>query len=123
MDDELPLVRTRRIKREQLALFLPSHELIKAFENIAVDVSEMLPEAIATAASSASQEAGSASAQASSALNQIARIADALELLALAPPSTPQPRPDATSDCHLCAALREEVAALAQRVQALELAP
>lgn len=42
-----PSVRTKRLSRDKLATFLKSHELIKAFEHIAVDVGETLPDAIA----------------------------------------------------------------------------
>jgi hypothetical protein len=41
-----PVVRTRLITRDKLAQFLPSHELIKAFEDLASDVSKTLPDAI-----------------------------------------------------------------------------
>lgn len=45
-----PAVKTQRIGRDKLAQFLPTHELIKAFENISTDVSETLPDAIEGAA-------------------------------------------------------------------------
>jgi hypothetical protein len=41
-----PPVKTRPITRDKLAQFLPSHELIKAFEDMASDVSKVLPDAI-----------------------------------------------------------------------------
>lgn len=44
-----PEVKTRRITRDKLASFLKSHELIKAFEDLAADVSETLPDAIMNA--------------------------------------------------------------------------
>ncbi len=51
---ERPLVKTRPITREKLATFLPTHELIKAFENLSADVSETLPDAIEGASVDAS---------------------------------------------------------------------
>jgi hypothetical protein len=47
---DLPTVKTKRITRDKLAQFLPSHELIKAFENLSEDVAETLPDAISGAA-------------------------------------------------------------------------
>ena len=44
---ERPIVKTRRITRDKLAQFLPSHELIKAFEDMSSDVSTTIPDAIA----------------------------------------------------------------------------
>lgn len=41
-----PPVKTRRITRDKLAQFLPTHELIKAFEDLSADVSQTLPDAI-----------------------------------------------------------------------------
>lgn len=41
-----PAVKTRKLTREKLASFLKSHELIKAFENLAQDVAETLPDAV-----------------------------------------------------------------------------
>lgn len=41
-----PPVKTQRLTRDKLAQFLPTHELIKAFENLSADVSETLPDAI-----------------------------------------------------------------------------
>lgn len=39
-------VKTRQISRDKLAKFLPTLELIKAFENLSEDVSKTLPDAI-----------------------------------------------------------------------------
>lgn len=47
---ERPPVKTQPITRDKLAQFLPSHELIKAFESMATDVSKVLPDAIENAA-------------------------------------------------------------------------
>lgn len=44
-----PNVKTRLITRDKLAQFLPSHELIKAFENMSQDVAETIPDAIESA--------------------------------------------------------------------------
>jgi hypothetical protein len=43
---ERPPVKTRPITRGKLSSFLPTHELIKAFENLSEDVSQTLPDAI-----------------------------------------------------------------------------
>jgi hypothetical protein len=42
-----PSVKTRPITRDKLAQFLPSFELIKAFEAMTQDITETLPDAIA----------------------------------------------------------------------------
>lgn len=42
-----PAVKTRGLTRDKLATFLKSHELIKAFEDLSQDVSEVIPDAIA----------------------------------------------------------------------------
>lgn len=44
---ERPDVKTRSLTRNKLATFLNSHELIKAFEDMSQDVSEVIPDAIA----------------------------------------------------------------------------
>lgn len=70
-----------KLTRNQLAAFLKDHESIKQFEKLFVQVDETTPDAV--------QEAGiaavSAQATANEALAQLRRIADALELLSLAP--------------------------------------
>lgn len=43
---ERPDVKTRRLTRDKLALFLPNQESIKALENMSLDVGETLPDAI-----------------------------------------------------------------------------
>ena len=55
-------------------------------------------------------------------LAELGRIADALETLAQAPVMQPVVAPEPI-DCPHCSSLREELASLAQRVHALELAP
>lgn len=39
-------IRTTRLLREELAQFLPNHRAIKAFENVAEDILNTLPDAI-----------------------------------------------------------------------------
>lgn len=55
---ETPVVKTRRISRDMLATFLKSHELIKAFEDLMGDVSQALPEAIASSSTDADSLVG-----------------------------------------------------------------
>jgi hypothetical protein len=50
-----PSTRTQRLPREELAEFLPNHRAIKAFENLVADVTQTLPQAIA----STTEDAGS----------------------------------------------------------------
>lgn len=74
-----------RITRNELAQFLPSQRAIRAFEQLfdavpsGINSNTTLIEEVSTAA-------GNADARAQQALDTISRLADAVELLALAPP-------------------------------------
>ena len=72
----------RKLTRDQLAKFLPDHESIKVFEQITANSGELLPDQIDQLA----LDTGIAQANATSALDSLDRIAQALELLATAPP-------------------------------------
>lgn len=72
----------RKLTRDQLAKFLPDHESIKVFEQITANSGELLPDQIDQLA----LDTGIAQANATSALDSLQRIAQALELLATAPP-------------------------------------
>jgi len=65
----LPIL-TRPISREKLALFLPNHESIKAFESLIDDVRETLPDAY-----QAAQDAADAAQTAAIAANEAANNA------------------------------------------------
>jgi hypothetical protein len=71
-----------KLTRNQLAKFLPDHESIKVFEQITANSGELLPDQI----EQLSLDIGIAQANANSALASLERIAQALELLATAPP-------------------------------------
>lgn len=71
-----------KLTRNQLAKFLPDHESIKVFEQITANSGELLPDQI----EQLSLDIGIAQANANSALDSLERIAQALELLATAPP-------------------------------------
>ena len=96
-------------RRSELARFLPTQELIRAFENIFDNASSTDSATIAAIVTSLTTlsgtvasiqveledvgiEAGTADAKANLANGQLARIADAVELLALAPPIVPPKR-------------------------------
>lgn len=72
----------RKLTRDQLAKFLPDHESIKVFEQITANSGELLPDQIEQLA----LDTGIAQSNANSALDSLERIAQALELLATAPP-------------------------------------
>jgi hypothetical protein len=116
-----PVVKSRRITREELARFLPSHRAIKAFEDLIDDVAEALPDAIEGDTNDIDIAQGSTAALAVEVLAQVERLRTLLEPLALRPvlePLLPQ------EDHHaLLQALREEFFALRQRVEALENKP
>lgn len=74
----------RPLTRDELAKFLPTQRAIRAFEKLF----ELVPgdfETLAILVQEVSVEAGSADARAQQALDSISRLADAVELLALAP--------------------------------------
>lgn len=71
-----------KLTRNQLAKFLPDHESIKVFEQITANSGELLPDQI----EQLSLDIGIAQSNANSALASLERIAQALELLATAPP-------------------------------------
>lgn len=72
----------RKLTRDQLAKFLPDHESIKVFEQITANSGELLPDQI----EQLTLDTGIAQANATAALDSLDRIAQALELLATAPP-------------------------------------
>jgi HPt (histidine-containing phosphotransfer) domain-containing protein len=110
------VVRTRRITRDKLAQFLPSHELIKAFESFTDDIISTLPTAIgenADAINDAQQMADSALALAAAAMG----MANLAAQLAAVPNDGPPPAPVITDQAPddlvaQLAALREEVNSL-----------
>ena len=71
-----------KLTRNQLAKFLPDHESIKVFEQITANSGELLPEAVEQLAI----DIGISQSNVNSALASLDRIAQALELLATAPP-------------------------------------
>lgn len=106
---------TRRgVTREELAQFLPSHKLIKAFENLTQGVTVDLPselETIRTLVDEVGLEAGSA--------QQHAMVA-----LAMATSATLAVAAQELADCRTQVyALGAEVEALRAQVQALQLTP
>ena len=76
----------RKLTRDQLAKFLPDHESIKVFEQITANSGELLPDQI----EQLMLDTGIAQANANAALDSLQRIAQALELLATAPPEATQ---------------------------------
>ena len=114
----------RRLTRAELARFLPSHELIKAFEKL-FDVAGATPDEINTLTAlveevSAAAESATAGQHAIAA--QLARMASALEVLSLAPAVEPLPTPEVHT-CPDCAPLRADLITLRQRIEALEISP
>jgi hypothetical protein len=79
--------------REQLAKFLPNHEEIRRFERLFKMAGDLLPSDVAILyrlSQEAAIDAGTANSRAQSALDQLQRIASALELL-VTRPSESQP--------------------------------
>lgn len=114
----------RSLTREQLAKFLPTHELIKAFEKL-FDLASATPDEINTLiqlVEEVSLNAETAAAGQAAIVAQLQRMASALETLSLAPAVEPTPIPEQHA-CEGCAALREELNAMRARVEALETAP
>lgn len=112
-------LRTRKITRDKLASFLPSHELIKAFENLIQDVEEVVPDTNISqdTADSALSEAAAARA-----------VAESVKKLVLAfgasPPPAPAERSKPVDDLTAqIATLYSLVARLTQRVENLEERP
>jgi len=81
----------RRLLRTELAEFLPSQRAIRAFEQL-FDVVPSSINANATAIEEVSINAAGADSRAQQALSAIARLADAVELLALAPADSSVPQ-------------------------------
>lgn len=115
----------RSLTRQQLARFLPSHELVKAFEALfktasatpdEINTLTLLVEEVASAAESANAGQHAIAAQ-------LSRMASALEMLSLAPATEPARQPDEMHVCPSCSSLREEVIALTRRIADLESAP
>jgi hypothetical protein len=73
-----------KLTRNQLAKFLPDHESIKVFEQITANAGELLPDQI----DQLMLDTGIAQSNANAALDSLDRIAQALELLATAPPES-----------------------------------
>jgi hypothetical protein len=114
----------RHLTRQQLARFLPSHELVKAFEAL-FSLAGATPDAINTLTQlveEASATAESASARQHAIAAQLSRVADALDIMSMAPAVEPMPAPEVYT-CPDCAPLREELIALRQRIEALESSP
>jgi hypothetical protein len=86
-DPDRPVVRTKPVSRDKLAQFLPSQELIVAFENLAADVGLTLPDATVVNADLLSQvvtQAQVATDIAAGARSGVDRLANALMALATA---------------------------------------
>jgi hypothetical protein len=116
----------RKLTREQIARALvnPSHEIIKAFEAL-FRVGGETPEEIQTLTlliQNTQETADSALAGQYAVAAQISRLANAVELMAVAPVIQPAPVPEQHT-CEACSALREDLLALARRVADLEAAP
>jgi hypothetical protein len=77
----------RRLLRSELAEFLPSQRAIRAFEQL-FDIVPSSINANATAIEEVSINAAGADSRAQQAISAISRLADAVELLALAPPDS-----------------------------------
>lgn len=112
-------LRTRKISRDKLASFLPSHELIKAFENLVQDVEEVVPDTNQSQdlADTALSEAAAARA-----------VAESVKKLVLALVATPPPAPAARQEpaddlTSQIATLHSLVARLTQRIENLEEGP
>jgi hypothetical protein len=82
-----------KLSRDSLASFLKNHEQIKQFEAIFAIADSIAPDAI----SEVKTEAGNAQASANEALDQLQRIANAIDLLATDPPSV-KPHNSITTD-------------------------
>lgn len=74
----------RRLLRSELAEFLPSQRAIRAFEQLF----DIVPSFLNELNDSLAINAGNADSKAQQAISAIARLADAVELLALAPPDS-----------------------------------
>lgn len=116
----------RTLTRQQLARFLPSHELVKAFEAL-FKVAGSTPDEINVLVGlvgTAQEDADSARA--------IAAVSSGIAALALSiasdindgPPVVQLPPPAAPDDLsHIIGALQAQIHALTQRVSALEESP
>jgi hypothetical protein len=105
-----PAVKTQHVRRDELAAVLVSPRLVKAFENMADDVSQTLPDAAKATAQAASRAQARADAAKDAAE---AAQADATEALTLIDELDGEPAAQ-------LAALREELGALRGRIAALE---
>lgn len=112
-------LRTAKITRDKLALFLPTHELIKAFENLVQDVEEVVP------ATNDSQDTADSALSESAAARAIAESVKKLVVaLVSAPPQAPAARQEPIDDLTAqVATLQSLVARLTQRVENLEEGP
>ena len=82
------------LSRAQLASFLKDPQAIKQFEELFKAANQVAPDDIALSIAETSIVADLASGRAQQALEAIQRIADSLELLALAPTAAAQPSED-----------------------------
>lgn len=115
----------RRLNRQQLARICGNDpELIKAFEALFAVTGQGADEiaVLTVLTEQAQQGADTAAAQQVVQAALLQRIADALEVLALAPAAEPLQLPE-QHVCETCAATREQLVDLARRVSDLESAP
>lgn len=86
----------RRLTRNQLSEFLPNARAVRAFEQMLDQISDLLPadvQTILAAVEEVSIEASTADARAAQCLDTLNRIADALEVLVMAPADQQQALP------------------------------
>lgn len=79
-----------KLTRNQLAEFLPNARAVRAFEQLLAQIAEINPDELITVkdvAQAAALEAGTGTSKAQSALDEIARLAAAVELVAAMPPA------------------------------------
>jgi methyl-accepting chemotaxis protein len=122
---DMPRLNPRRLTREQLSAFLPTHELVRAFEKL-FEVTAASPDAI-DAIISTVEEVAAGTEQAIAAANSVAasvdRLAAAVQESQLAPVRHESIQPESMLTCDGVAALREQLAALERRVADLESSP
>ncbi len=120
-------IKTRRLTRAQLAQFLPTHELIKAFENLVSDVVETIPgnaDELTISIEVAQEVADTAQSMATIAAGLAQAALSAVQALGDGPPPMPQHPHEqddgAQAQIHV---LREQLATLTRRVADLEERP
>lgn len=114
----------RRLTRQQLSQFLPTHELVKAFEALFKTAGSTPDEinALIALVEEVTMQSESASAGQHAIEAQLSRMASALETISLAP-AVETRMPDEVHVCPSCSALQEEFISLTRRVTDLESAP